>query len=55
MVTQLLITIDHPEDESVDGLINYTINPMVHDINSDLPTYFQVTIERLDNTEGLKS
>lgn len=55
MKTQLLITIEHDEESSVDGLINYTINPMVHDINSDTPDNYSITVERLDNTEGLKS
>ena len=55
MKTQLLITIEHDEESSVDGLINYTINPMVHDINSDTPDNYSITIERLGNTEGLKS
>lgn len=55
MKTQLLITIDHPEDGSVDGLITYSIIPMVHDINSDTPDNYSITIERLGNTEGLNS
>jgi hypothetical protein len=49
MKTQLLVTIEHPEDGSVDGLINYTLNPMVHDINSDIQDGYSVTVERLDS------
>jgi hypothetical protein len=55
MKTQLLITIEHAEDRSVDGLITYHFSPMIKDMNDDIGDGYLITLERLDNTEGLKS
>jgi hypothetical protein len=51
MKTQLLLTIEHDEESSVDGLITYSIIPMVQDINSDTPNNYSITVERLETTK----
>lgn len=52
MKTQLLITIEHAEDVSVDGLITYTISPMINDIDSDIGEGYSITWERLTEKVG---
>jgi hypothetical protein len=52
MKTQLLITIEHAEDVSVDGLITYTISPMINDMDSDIGEGYSITWERLTEKVG---
>lgn len=44
MKTSLLITIEHPDDVSADGLIEYAIKPVLNDINADSDNGWSVTI-----------
>jgi hypothetical protein len=52
MKTKILITIEHPDDRSADGLITYHFNPMLNDMNHDLGEGYSVTLERLTEKLG---
>jgi hypothetical protein len=53
MKTKLLLTIEHADDVSVDGLITYHFNPMIHDMNSELLEQgYSITLERLTEKLG---
>jgi hypothetical protein len=44
MSTIGIFTINHPDDTLPTGFIEHTINPLLHDINSDLPAGWSVEI-----------
>jgi hypothetical protein len=44
MKTSLLITIEHPDNVSADGLIEHAIKPVLNDINADSDNGWSVNI-----------
>lgn len=47
MKTSIIITIEHPEDEPANGFIDYTLKPMLDDINADSEDGWSVKVNDL--------
>lgn len=55
MKTSLLIEIEHPDDVSADGLIEYAIKPVLNDIDADSETGWSVNIINDNRDRALRS